>query len=1085
VLVKKDEFFDCKNNYKPKSINLFMNKKEERLENILIGVLVLAIVVISAVLLMDITKTITGKATYEYVIIGSGSVSGYCKEGCLLLDPMPINPGVVGNLIPINAPLLEVVPLPAGKYQIEFYGGEVGGRRFNVIWVLQSDEAGGDLLFLEVNQEDWGKTINMGEGFDVYEFKTIETDTIPPSLTSFKIVDYSGTQVPLVNNKYTMAGGNYYVDAVFSDNVALSAYSISIQKSLDNGVTWTSIGSCNKINLNSQTIDTYTSSTQDKGCAFTLPAGETGQIKFAVNLKDTSNNLASSGPYYYEMVSEPNIINPGLDSLTGWNVVKDSYTNTGPYVTPKSRIYTPNGYIYVYPKAGTNFVLLPYQSNAKQAPYFEQTITIPSSQAGTYELCAWGVNLGGNSKGKMCLGSSCTASAGVGGAVGKWEQQYCVEADLIAGQQVKIRFEGYGKTHYFGWDDLTLTPPPNGELIVFIKGKEADGSLVALSDMVFVRGIKTDGTSFSYEALTDLNTGTTSFTLPEGTYSISVGKEGGIIDTNYINQKAKNVVIEKNDIQVIDLFYSRKIVVGDGTPQLIVPEGKTLAVSPSKIGFIPRNSQFPFTIHGQNFDEDIQVYFDGKPINDGENGVEIEIRDSENIDILFTANDFFRGLIPEAGFLPLEDGWHSFNNKGELIFARAFEDVEFYEHEFSVAKQGETSITGKTITGMAGGDLAHPIGTILALYSCQIIQSEETGPKIKKSQLDCGGEKPHEYTSRYTDHKWEKLDILPTTVVNFKQTCVYLGYEETERIDECNANVPGTAYTSYQKDTKNKVDFPGFEAKLNPSYELAALIFGSELPPEGNFIELAIDKLFGKGTSASIEGGRIITLDFYDDFNEMSVKRTKKIVWLPWFEPACMQAVYFDGFKNHDLKSEFIKKPNCIDNCWYQRDYENDKYIVYLETLDYIRLPEKAIVGVNEQVDIGDSCMPSKRTYFDREVIRTESGYDGNELISDDFLDYGMVFPTIIRMCNPAKDSQDSQNIEEGVVIPNILTERAELITDFEVGGKDGTFLLPEGKVPYDCGYVQTRRYDKYCNFDSSYIKSGALPCNVPTYGKF
>ncbi|MBS3086069.1 hypothetical protein J4225_05305, partial [Candidatus Pacearchaeota archaeon] len=105
-------------------------RKEKRLENILIGVLVLAIVVISAVLIFDITNTITGKAggeiTAEYVNIGGGSVSGYCKEGCFLMDPIPVNQGVVGNLIPINAPLLEVVPLPAGKYQIEFYGGEVG-----------------------------------------------------------------------------------------------------------------------------------------------------------------------------------------------------------------------------------------------------------------------------------------------------------------------------------------------------------------------------------------------------------------------------------------------------------------------------------------------------------------------------------------------------------------------------------------------------------------------------------------------------------------------------------------------------------------------------------------------------------------------------------------------------------------------------------------------------------------------------------------------------------------------------------------------------------------------------------------------
>src|SRR3989344_70351 len=718
-------------------------RKEKRLENILIGVLVLAIVVISAVLIFDITNTITGKAggeiTAEYVNIGGGSVSGYCKEGCFLMDPIPVNQGVVGNLIPINAPLLEVVPLPAGKYQIEFYGGEVGGRRFNVIWVLQSDEAGGDLLFLEVNQEDWGKTINMGEGFDVYEFKTIETDTIPPSLTSFKIVDYSGTQVPLVNNKYTMAGGNYYVDAVFSDNVALSAYSISIQKSLDNGVTWTSIGSCNKINLNSQTIDTYTSSTQDKGCAFTLPAGETGQIKFAVNLKDTSNNLASSGPYYYEMVSEPNIINPGLDSLTGWNVVKDSYTNTGPYVTPKSRIYTPNGYIYVYPKAGTNFVLLPYQSNAKQAPYFEQTITIPSSQAGTYELCAWGV---------------------------------------------KLKFQGFDKTHFFGWDEVSLEYkglPPNGKLSVFVSEEnEVTGQTTPINEIVFVQGTKWDGTYFENKAQVDSNTGEASFILPKGKsgYSISVGEEGsGFCDT-YFCHEIEEVVIEGNDNYFRDLIFARRPS-STSIPQLSPLPGETSAVFPNSIGFIPKNSKFAFRLYGTNFDVNTNVYLDGKLVTNDD--AKINVLNSKIMEVSFTANDYFYSLIPEACYIPLQDGYYYLSDENELIFAKEF-DGESSGYLFSVAKEGG-SVTGKSISGITGGsiwDLGGGLkpGAVLTLEEC--IKLKEKNTKFETASFDCGNEKPHKYVKYSKTIKYES----PESDL-FEGPCVYLGYEEITRTDVC------------------------------------------------------------------------------------------------------------------------------------------------------------------------------------------------------------------------------------------------------------------------------------------------------------
>ena len=50
---------------------------EERLENIIIGVLMLTIVVLSAVLLIDITNKITGKAVTEnYVKTGSGYTIG-------------------------------------------------------------------------------------------------------------------------------------------------------------------------------------------------------------------------------------------------------------------------------------------------------------------------------------------------------------------------------------------------------------------------------------------------------------------------------------------------------------------------------------------------------------------------------------------------------------------------------------------------------------------------------------------------------------------------------------------------------------------------------------------------------------------------------------------------------------------------------------------------------------------------------------------------------------------------------------------------------------------------------------------------
>src|SRR3989344_2551968 len=229
----------------------------------------------------------------------------------------------------------------------------------------------------------------------------------------------------------------------------------------DGETNWYTFGDCFKNNIFSQTHDTYTGSTQNDNCVFYFPYGEKGKVEYLIHLKDIwyHDVWLTQGPYYYETNSlEPvRIINSGLDSLTGWNVVKDTYTNTGPYVTPKYRI---TKYISAYPKSGSNFVALPYQSNAKQAPYFEQTINILTGQGGDYKLCAQGINLGGDSQGIMCLGNTCR-TANPRQENYQWSKyqwfSYCTEpVSLVSGQQVKILFKGFGKTHYFGWDEVTL-----------------------------------------------------------------------------------------------------------------------------------------------------------------------------------------------------------------------------------------------------------------------------------------------------------------------------------------------------------------------------------------------------------------------------------------------------------------------------------------------------------------------------------------------------------------------------------------------------------------------------------------------------
>ena len=582
-----------------------MNKKEERLESILIGVLILTIVVLSAVLIFDITKTITGRAggetATEYVNIGYGRIiagddsSYYHPEPQVLLitdivpgliscgdsgacatnkykikftqtsdpglynkeyiidradeaivngfdydsltvagdasvfgdyyisgddkfdvyelqqveEPTPIQPASYpynskfeahvrvyegakftsiefdesGGIITTETDIVpEIIPegrvgdplLTLKVYMIKFTSGRSKGVSFPIEVTLNSND--GDRLF----STSFGFGAVQGDTFDVYKWQKVE-DTAPPFIQSFRIVDSSGTEVPLgdynlfANSKYSLKGGRgYYIDAVFNDspglvyldpntddNYFVDFYELYVQKMPDGETNWYTFGDCFKNNIFSQTHDTYTSSTQNDNCVFYFPYGEKGKVEYLIHLKDIwyHDVWLTQGPYYYETNSlEPvRIINSGLDSLTGWNVVKDTYTNTGPYVTPKYRI---TKYISAYPKSGSNFVALPYQSNAKQAPYFEQTINILTGQGGDYKLCAQGINLGGDSQGIMCLGNTCR-TANPRQENYQWSKyqwfSYCTEpVSLVSGQQVKILFKGFGKTHYFGWDEVTL-----------------------------------------------------------------------------------------------------------------------------------------------------------------------------------------------------------------------------------------------------------------------------------------------------------------------------------------------------------------------------------------------------------------------------------------------------------------------------------------------------------------------------------------------------------------------------------------------------------------------------------------------------
>jgi len=160
------------------------------------------------------------------------------------------------------------------------------------------------------------------------------------------------------------------------------------------------------------------------------------------------------------------IINSGFESSSS------SWLSEG--VVEFTSLYTPTD-PDVSPYSGTKFAALKYCSTCYAKPSLKQTInTITSdSLAGEYELCAYGVNLGGASRGHICFNGKCTATSATAG-VGKWTQ-YCVTNSVAKGSTINIELNAFDKTHYFAWDAVTITkketptpsPPPSEEPPVY------------------------------------------------------------------------------------------------------------------------------------------------------------------------------------------------------------------------------------------------------------------------------------------------------------------------------------------------------------------------------------------------------------------------------------------------------------------------------------------------------------------------------------------------------------------------------------------------------------------------------------------
>jgi len=114
---------------------------------------------------------------------------------------------------------------------------------------------------------------------------------------------------------------------------------------------------------------------------------------------------------------------------------------------------------------GTKFAALKYCSTCYAKPSLKQTINpiIADSLAGEYELCAYGANLGGASRGTICFNGKCIATDS-SSSIGQWKK-YCVISSVAKGSTINIELNAFDKTHYFAWDGVTITKKENsGEI---------------------------------------------------------------------------------------------------------------------------------------------------------------------------------------------------------------------------------------------------------------------------------------------------------------------------------------------------------------------------------------------------------------------------------------------------------------------------------------------------------------------------------------------------------------------------------------------------------------------------------------------
>ena len=141
------------------------------------------------------------------------------------------------------------------------------------------------------------------------------------------------------------------------------------------------------------------------------------------------------------------ILNSNLESADNWQIAGISeFTSLYTASEPDVKAYS-----------GTKFAALKYCSTCYAKPSLKQTINpiIADSLAGEYELCAYGANLGGASRGHICFNGKCTATDS-SSSIGQWKK-YCVTNSVAKGYTINIELNAFDKTHYFAWDAVTIT----------------------------------------------------------------------------------------------------------------------------------------------------------------------------------------------------------------------------------------------------------------------------------------------------------------------------------------------------------------------------------------------------------------------------------------------------------------------------------------------------------------------------------------------------------------------------------------------------------------------------------------------------